>query len=90
MPIRDKEQDSLINLVKKIQNGEIQPNENGNLNLYKYLPNDIHKKIISAFDCIEKWFNKNFGKYENNKSTIDTAQLNCFEILYTQKFALFL
>ena len=85
MPIRDKEQYSLINLVKKIQNGEIQPNENGNLNLYKYLPNDIHKKIISAFDCIEKWFNKNFGKYENNKSTIDTAQLNCFaDFIYTK------
>lgn len=85
MPIRDKEQDSLINLVKKIQNGEIQPNENSNLNLYKCLPNDIHKKIISAFDCIEKWFNENFGKYENNKSTIDTAQLNCFaDFIYTK------
>lgn len=84
MPIRDNEKNALEKLAKEIQ-GEIKPNENGELNLCSHLPNDIHKKIISAFDCIEKWFNAKFGKYENNKLAIDSIQLNRFvDFIYNQ------
>ena len=78
MPIRDNEEKALKELAMKIHT--IKPNENGEINLYAYLPSDIHQKIISAFECIEKWFNARFGKHINGKLEIDLKQLKCFSL----------
>lgn len=49
MPIREKEQNALLNLVKGIKKGEISENLSDKLG-------EIHAKIRAAFDTIEKWF----------------------------------
>lgn len=84
MPIRDKEEKALKELAMK--NHTIKPNENGEINLYAYLPSDIHQKIINAFECIEKWFNVMFGKYVNGKLEIDDLKrFKCFSLfIYTK------
>lgn len=49
MPIREKEQNALLNLAKGIKKGEISENLSEKLG-------EIHAKIRAAFDTIEKWF----------------------------------
>lgn len=85
MPIRDNEQNSLTNLAKKIVDGKhkFEQDKDGKVNLFKELQN-IHQKIISAFLCIESWFNENFSK-DDSKKEIDFERLNCFaNFIYTK------
>lgn len=49
MPIRENEQNALLNLAKGIKKGEISENLSEKLG-------EIHAKIRAAFDTIEKWF----------------------------------
>lgn len=72
MPIRENEEKALIELANNIADRE---------NLAQLLQgNNIHQKIIDAFECIEKWFNRMFGKYTNGKLEIDLKQLKCFSL----------